>query len=209
MRITCKIYNNFSANLRWLPVKKIRLNGSVSYSDMMQKQQYILKKTPAADVIYLFGDLKNKIVEFTLRSSVYFTNELSVEYYGSIFLSTGDYSDFKKVLDPHSKNYGQRFYTYNDSEITLNYADNNYSVADIQGGQFNFTNPDFNFGQFRSNLVLRWEYKLGSVLYMVWSHDQTNRLLTSQMSQTDNFSNLFDTLARNVFMIKFNYWFTL
>jgi hypothetical protein len=204
-----QILNNLSANVRWLPVRKIRLNGSVSYSDLIQKQQYILKKTPSADVIYMFGDLRNRIAEFTFRSSIFFTNELSFEYYGSIFLSTGAYSGFKKVLDPHAKNFQQRFYSYTDTEIILNSFENNYSVADLQDGQFSFTNPDFNFGQFRSNFVLRWEYKLGSMLYIVWSHDQTNQILTSQMSQAENFSNLFDTLSRNIFMIKFNYWFTL
>ncbi len=201
--------NNLTAGVRWLPVRKIRINGSMSYSDLYQKQQYVLRKNLPADVISLFGDLKNKIVEFTLRTSIFFSNELSFEYYGSVFLSTGDYSNFKKVLNAHSKQFEQRFYTYSGTEVTLNSSDNNYSVADVQEGPYNFTNPDFNFGQFRSNLVLRWEYKLGSILYMVWTHDQTNQLSTSQMSQSENFSNLFDTLSRNIFMIKFNYWFTL
>ena len=204
-----QILNNLSANLRWLPVRKIRLNGSVSYSDMIQKQQYILKKIPSTDVIYLFGDLRSRIVEFTLRTSIFFTNELSFEYYGSIFLSTGIYSNFKKVMDPHAKKFEQRFYSYPNTELILNTSENNYTVSDMQEGQFNFDNPDFNFGQFRSNLVLKWEYKLGSILYIVWTHDQTNQLLTSQISQTKNFSNLFDALSRNIIMIKFNYWFTL
>lgn len=201
--------NNLSATIRWLPIRKIRLNGSVSYSDLLQKQQYVLRKNLPVDVISLFGDLRNKIVEFTLRTSIFFTNELSFEYYGSIFLSTGDYSHFKKVLNPHSKQYDQRFYTYSGSEMVLNSSDNNYTVTDLQVGQYNFKDPDFNFGQFRSNMVLKWEYKLGSILYVVWTHDQTSQLLTSQMSQYENFSNLFDTISRNIFMVKFNYWFTL
>jgi hypothetical protein len=203
------VLNNVSANLRWLPIRHIRFNSSVSYSDLIQRQQYILKKTPSTNVIYMFGDLRNKIAEFTLRTSVFFTNELSLEYYGSIFLSTGDYSNYKKVLNSHARNYEQRFYTYTDPEISLNSFENYYSVADLEEGQFNFTNPDFRFGQFRSNLVLRWEYKLGSMVYIVWSHDQTNQHLTSQFSQAENLSSLFKTLSRNVLMIKFNYWFTL
>ena len=175
---------------------------------MAQKQQYILNKK-LNEMNYLFGDLRNKTVEFTLRASVFFTNELSVEYYASTFLSTGDYSNFKKVFEPHAKDYEQRFYTYPVSDIILNSSENSYSVTDLNDVQFNFTNPDFNFGQFRSNLVLRWEYNPGSILYLVWTHDQTNQLLTSQMSQSDNFSNLFGALSRNVFMVKLNFWFTM
>jgi hypothetical protein len=202
------IFNNISANLRWFPVEKTILTGSVSYSDMAQKQQYILNKK-LIEMIYLFGDLRNKTFEFTLRASAFFTNELSVEYYASTFLSTGNYSNFKKVFEPHAKDYEQRFYTYPVSDIILNSSDNSYSSTDLNDEQLNFTNPDFNFGQFRSNLVLRWEYNPGSMLYLVWTHDQTNQLLTSQMSQFDNFSNLFGALSKNVFMLKFNYWFTL
>jgi hypothetical protein len=201
--------NNLSATLRWLPLKNIRINGTVSYSDLLQKQQYIFKKSLPVNPLYMFGDLRNKTVEFTLRTSIFFTNELSVEYYGSIFLSTGDYSNYKKILDSHSRDFSQRFYLYPETEIILNEQDKNYSVSDITGGNYSFANPDFNFGQFRSNLVFRWEYKLGSVLYAIWSHDQTNQILTSRFSQSGNLSNLFRALSRNVFMIKFNYWFTL
>lgn len=202
------IYNNISANLRWFPVKKTILSGSVSYSDLAQKQQYILNKK-LIEMNYLFGDLRNKTFEFTLRASVFFTNELSVEYYASTFLSTGDYTNFKKVFEPHAKDYEQRFYTYPVSDIILNSSENSYSATELNGEKLYFTNPDFNFGQFRSNLVLRWEYNPGSMLYLVWTHDQTNQLLTSYMSQSDNFSNLFGALSKNVFMVKFNFWFTL
>jgi hypothetical protein len=38
---------------------------------------------------------------------------------------------------------------------------------------YRFDKPDFNFVQFRSNLVARWEYKAGSELYLVWSQGNT------------------------------------
>jgi hypothetical protein len=203
------IGNNISASLRWFPIRKITLAGSVSYSDVAQKQQYILKKTLNTDINYLFGNLRNKTAEFTFRASVFFTNELSFEYYASTFLSTGDYSNYKKVLDPHTKDFDRRFYTYPGSDIILNSAKNTYTATDQNLVKLEFTNPDFNFGQFRSNWVLRWEYNPGSILYLVWTHDQTNQLLTSQMSQSENFSNLFGALSRNVFMVKINFWFTI
>ena len=202
-------YNNISASLRWFPVNKIILNSSVSYSDIAQKQQYILKKSVNSDISYLFGNLRNKTVEFTLRAGLYLSNSLSVEYYASTFLSTGDYSDYKKVLDSHAKDYDQRFYTFSLTDKIQNTTDNSYRVTDNNNLQFDFTNPDFNFAQFRSNLVLRWEYSLGSIFYLVWTHDQTSQVLTSRMSQPDNFNNLFKALSRNVIMLKFNYWFTL
>ena len=59
-------YNNIAASLRWFLMKKLMLTGTAAYSDMFQKQQYILSKTSLAEPVYLFGDLRNKTVEITL-----------------------------------------------------------------------------------------------------------------------------------------------
>ena len=42
------------------------------------------------------------------------------------------------------------------------------------GATYAFGNPDFDFREFRSNLVARWEFKPGSSLYVVWSQDRTD-----------------------------------
>lgn len=39
--------------------------------------------------------------------------------------------------------------------------------------ELSFRNPDFNVRTFRSNLVLRWEYRPGSTLFVVWSQDRS------------------------------------
>jgi len=61
----------------------------------------------------------------------------------------------------------------------------------------------------RSNMVLKWEYKLGSVLYFVWTHNRTSDQKLSNMAQSENFNTLWHIPGKNVFMIKFNYWFTI
>jgi hypothetical protein len=62
--------------------------------------------------------------------------------------------------------------------------------------------------QFRSNLVLRWEYKLGSTLYMVWAHDRSGyETLYNPVSEIAG--DLFGIRGNNVFMIKLNFWFSL
>jgi len=67
--------------------------------------------------------------------------------------------------------------------------------------------PDFNFIQFRSNLVARWEYIPGSELFLVWAQgttsfgDSGDRLLPSLSD------NLFSDQAHNIFLIKCTYRF--
>ena len=58
-------------------------------------------------------------------------------------------------------------------DITFDEDNNSYSF-DYKGTSWSFGNPDFSFSQFRSNLVFRWEYNLGSTLYLVWAHDRSD-----------------------------------
>jgi hypothetical protein len=76
-------------------------------------------------------------------------------------------------------------------------------------GDYAFGRPDFNFRQFRSNLVLRWEYVPGSALYVVWSQGRTGYLPDGSFEYGRDVQGLFDTHPQNVFLVKFSYCFHL
>ena len=79
----------------------------------------------------------------------------------------------------------------------------------LEGGTlYAFGNPDFEFRQFRSNLVARWEYRPGSLLYVVWSQDRTDEELFGK-SLTSSLDQLRMAPAANVFLVKLSYWFGL
>jgi len=200
-------FSQFSANIKWLLLSRIRLVGNISYTQNKIEQQYITGKTIQNGDLFLFGSLNQNILQFIFRAAVFITPEFSLEYYGNPYLSIGDYSKFKKVNDSHSQDINQRFTQYKENEISYSESDSKYHVYDQLIGSYDFRNPDFNFAEFRSNLVFKWEYKLGSVLYFVWSHNRTYDQKISSMSQSDNFDNLWKVPAKNVFMVKLNYWF--
>jgi hypothetical protein len=114
----------------------------------------------------------------------------------------------KRVTDPEAKNYGDRFEIYqnpvlNNGTYYLTDYDDVLPVISSVG------NPDFNFHEFRSNLVARWEYRLGSFIYLVWSSDRTGFNSSSSASFGDSYRYLRDVFPRNIFLIKLNYWFSL
>jgi hypothetical protein len=74
---------------------------------------------------------------------------------------------------------------------------------------YGFRNPDFNFNEFRSNLVVRWEYLPGSTLYFVWGHSMSNRTGYYLPGWDQNLERMFGLPSTNVFMVKLNYWFNL
>ena len=70
----------------------------------------------------------------------------------------------------------------------------------------NLGNPDFTFMSFQSNVVLRWEYKLGSTVFFVWQHGRRDFNRNGQFRLGSNVSNLFQADAENVLLFKVNYW---
>jgi hypothetical protein len=86
-----------------------------------------------------------------------------------------------------------------------------YEVAENGNAsdKFEFTNPNFDFSQFRSNLVFRWEYRAGSQVNFVWSQDRTNYVQPGGQTLSNGISSLGDVFPNNIFLIKFNYWFSI
>jgi len=72
------------------------------------------------------------------------------------------YSAFKKITVPDADKFKQRYYEFTPSELTYDPSSSTYNVND--GGAYSFGNPDTISEQFRSNLVIRWEYLPGSTL---------------------------------------------
>jgi len=58
--------------------------------------------------------------------------------------------------------------------------------------------------------VFRWEYRPGSVFFLVWSFSSAdNESLAGEFDIPGSFKNLFDQVATHKFLIKYNYWMKL
>ncbi|PIS27678.1 MAG: hypothetical protein COT43_09180 [Candidatus Marinimicrobia bacterium CG08_land_8_20_14_0_20_45_22] len=68
---------------------------------------------------------------------------------------------------------------------------------------------DFNYKQFRSNLVLRWEYMTGSVVYFVWSQCLTDYETFKRFDLPKDTKRLFGSIGDNVLMVKISQLLTL
>ncbi len=190
--------------IKWLPVKRIKLSMSASFTGSKNNQQYIETITNSNSKDYLVGLIDRKIVNMVFRSDIYITPELSFRYYGSPYYSIGKYSEFKKVDDAGSFEIKNRF-----EKLAVIYSEENDSYSyNINGNEITFQNPDFSFLQFRSSFVFRWEYKLGSTLYFIWSNGKTI-WQDSDYAIASMAHDLFKKPGENVFMIKLNYWFSL
>ena len=193
------------------PTNALSLSLSPSYNRSESKLQYVSTAQMNKDPRYIFASLDQKTASFTFRLNYTFTPELSLEYYGQPFISAGKYTDFKRTTARNANKFGDRYQIFQGNEITSNKTNNNYTIDENTDGNsdYSFDNPDFNFRQFRSNLVVRWEYLPGSTLFLVWSQGRTNSVADGSFNYGHDMKDLFGIQPHNVFLIKLSYWFSI
>jgi hypothetical protein len=186
---------------RWRLGNRAELRVSPSISLNRRSAQYI----DEIDGSYLFGELDQVTTSLTTRLSYTFSPTLSLQLYAEPFISAGDYDGFMQVADPRAVEFGDRFRKFSGAQIS-HIADDNQYVVNRNGGQFSFDNPDFNFRALRSNAVLRWEYRPGSALFLVWSQGREAFSQYGDYSFNRDADRLFGSKATNVLLIKATYW---
>ncbi len=100
-------------------------------------------------------------------------------------MSKGEYSDRRELNLPRAAAYDDRFRPYGPRGVF----------------------DGFNYKQFRSNVVLRWEYRPGSTVYLVWTQGrQDSGSPYDTASLGNDLRHLFDTHPDNTFLIKVSHW---
>jgi len=153
---------------------------------------------------YLTGRMEQQTYGITFRLQANISPDISIQFYGAPFTSTASYSDFKRDALTTSRHYSQRFYQFASGEISQ--TGDRYYVSE-NGDNYSFASPDFNFNEFRSNLVFRWEYMPGSTIYLAWIHNRSNRSNQYVSGWTDNLDTMFGLPPTNTLMVKANFWF--
>jgi hypothetical protein len=74
---------------------------------------------------------------------------------------------------------------------------------------FYLSDPDFNFKSLRGTVVLRWEFRPGSILYLVWTQNRSDDSNPGDFQFGREIGDMFSASGTNVFMIKFSYRFQL
>lgn len=173
--------------------------------------QYVAQLPALGSTRYLFGRIDQTTAALTLRARYSLTPTLSFQLYGQPFISAGDYSEFREVADPRAEHFDDRFHTFTGSELAYDDSTAVYGVDfDADGtSDLRFRNPDFNVKQFRSTAVVRWEYRPGSTLFVVWSQGRSQYSPTGSFELGNDARQLFDAPATNVLLVKLNYWLSL
>jgi hypothetical protein len=197
----------FEPGISVRPFNTLKVGISANYSENNDQLQYVETKETSGGNRYILGTIDQSTLGLTFRIDYNITPDLSIQYYGSPFISRGKYTEFKHVHDPMNNEYEGRFTLYPEPEL----IDGEYQL-DENGDlitDYTLANPDFNFQEFRSNLVAKWQVWPGSYLYFVWSSDRSGYEQNADASLGESFKHLWGVYPGNIFLIKFNYWFSL
>jgi hypothetical protein len=157
---------------------------------------------------YIVAQLDQTTVSLTTRLNYTFAPDLSLQLYAQPFLSAGDYTDYRRVVAPRARAFDERFHTFSADELSYD-ADSRRYTAAVPSDSVRFSNPDFNVRSLRSTAVLRWEYRPGSTLFVVWSHGRGERLEHGGFDLRRGVDGLMGLDGTNILMVKLNYWLNL
>ncbi len=165
---------------------------------------------------YLFGSIDQTTLGLETRVDVTFTPMLSFEMYVQPFLSSGDYGALKELRTPGRFDFVE--YERDGGEVRRS-PSGIYTVDPDGSGpapSFNLPDPDFNVRSLLGNAVLRWEWRSGSTIFLVWQQRRSGRVVASDGGSTGERIGRFDlkgelgeligTRPENIFLIKLNYW---
>jgi len=135
---------------RALPQLDIELSPQVSFSD----GEFRYATDDNTSGAHLYGPLSGNNLSATLRTTYTFLPRLSLQAYAQGFIANGHYGALQKsIFDGAGP--GQVVYL---------------SQLVVPAGPHD--NPDFQQGAMNVNTSIRWEYRLGSVLALVYSRTQ-------------------------------------
>lgn len=153
---------------------------------------------------YVFAHVDLSEISGQFRLNYTFTPNLTLETYVEPFAASGRFHRFGELLAPGRRELLE--YGTNGTTIMGN-SDGTHTVAD--GNQtFDIDNQDFNERSFRSNAVLRWEWRLGSTLYLVWQQNRSAQLPFAPARPGQLFGAL-RARGENVLAVKVSYWTAL
>jgi hypothetical protein len=136
-----------------------------------------------------------------LRVNYIFTPNLTLETYAEPFAASGKFHSFGELLEPRSREL--LVYGTSGTTITRN-SDGSHTVTE-GASSFDIDPEDFNVRSFRSNVVLRWEWRLGSTLYVVWQQDRSGDRAWAP-ARPRHLLDALDTRGANFLALKLSYW---
>jgi hypothetical protein len=154
------------------------------------------------DTRYIFSSIDRNTLSMEFRLGLTLKPDMNLDVYAEPFAASGRYYGHGELLTPGRSDR----ITYGEVGTILQVNPDGSREVRIGSTAFSLRNRDFNTLSFRSNVVLRWEWRPGSTLYAVWQQDRSeSEPVGSRVGVGDVFRSL-SAVGRNVFVVKTSFW---
>lgn len=201
-----RLDHRFQASLAWQPNARIDLSVSPGFSRLRRNRQYVATLADGPESTYgsryVFALIDRTQVSARFRMNYTFTPDFTLELYAEPFAASGAYTRFGELQEPGGldlREYGA------DSGSSITPDDSGYAVQ-VDGASFTLPRPDFNVTSFRTNTVLRWEWRPGSTLFLVWQQDRSGFSPTGEAVTPGSLGDALSATGDNFFRVKLTYW---
>jgi len=204
-------YSNVGLEISYRPINALGLSLEPGYSLGRNDIQYLETFDMDDGDRYITATIKTEMISADFRVDFSITPDLSIQYWGQPFVFAGEYSEFKRMTNTQADYYNDRFHLFTENEISYDAENEIFNFDENQDGNVDYSldNPDFKVFEFRSNLVLRWEYIPGSTLYIVWSQGREEVEESGTFNWDNDIIDLYRNVPRNIFLVKLSYRFSM
>jgi hypothetical protein len=204
------------------PSARLRLSVDPTFTRETDGTQYVSTTTalpfqPTFGSRYIFADLERRSLSVVTRANYTFTPKLTFELFGQALLSAGDYVRYKQLATAGTFDFeifSEGAYLETDGAVSCgggrsceSPSNRRYVDFDNDGApDYSFGDRDFNVRSFRATAVIRWEYRPGSTLFLVWQRRQAATSPFGDFDFSRDAGALFDAPADDRFILKVNLW---
>jgi hypothetical protein len=177
---------NADAGVTFRPQERLETQLTLSVDSTLHGARWLDELEPGR---YLFGDLHSRFLSVIFRQQLVFTPRFTLQAYAQLFSDVGR---FGALLEGSSQD-----------RAPIRQRDLTPSGA--TGA------PSFHTSALNINLVARWEYRLGSTLFLVYTRSQQERPLGADDPVPFSLAprGLFGGPAVDAFLLKWTYWWSL
>jgi hypothetical protein len=212
-----RVQFNLNARIK----ETLQISFGPSYSRSYSTAQYVRRiDDPLAGTTfgsrYVFADLDRTTLSLETRVNATFSPTLSLQLYVEPFVSAGDYGSLKEFRAPRTFDFLE--YGADVGTVTRDVSGNSTIDPDGDGPaeSFQIADRDLSYRSLLGNAVLRWEWRPGSTLFLVWQQRRVNSVTGQGPAGANSWVGTFDlgrdardlfgVTADNILMIKVNYW---
>jgi hypothetical protein len=198
-----------SGELSIRPSSRFQFSATPNYLRSIAPRQYVAtfdSGGPAATYgsRYVFSRIDQSTFLMQLRANYTIGPDLTLELYAEPFAASGRYYGLGELAQ--ARTFRLREYGTSGTTVARDSA-NNFIVTDNGGADtLQIPNPDFNILSFNSNAVLRWEWRPGSTLFLVWAQSRSGFQPTSRLVGFGDLTDSFGARGDNFFALKVSYW---